>query len=196
MERWMWQGRKNWKNRFTFDIGERFFTVRVVRHQNRSPKEAVDIPSLESFKTRHGGALKTWSSERCPYPSQGFGNRWSLMSLLTQTILWFQQLASDPPTQSVVKTCNLILTHQKNRATADFNEAGPEVNMKKLNLRDCIFQVMGKGINGLLRNLGAWFFTVHIKIVKPEASQMKQSCEFPLCITALSQWKKKRSGSL
>jgi len=31
--------------------------VRVVRHWNRLPSEAVDDPSLEALKTRLGGAL-------------------------------------------------------------------------------------------------------------------------------------------
>ena len=32
-------------------------TVRVVTHWNRLPKEAVDAPSVEAFKTRLDGAL-------------------------------------------------------------------------------------------------------------------------------------------
>lgn len=51
-----------------------------------------------------------------------------------------------PPTHSVSgeDLPAVILTHQKNRATADFNGAGPEMNMEKLNLRDCIFKVLEK----------------------------------------------------
>ena len=46
------------EGRFSLDIRKKFFTVRVVRHWNRLPREAVDDPSLEVLKTRQDGALR------------------------------------------------------------------------------------------------------------------------------------------
>ena len=43
--------------RLRLDIRKKFFTMRVVKRWNRSPREAVDAPSLEAFKTRLDGAL-------------------------------------------------------------------------------------------------------------------------------------------
>ncbi|KFR09036.1 hypothetical protein Y956_03918, partial [Nipponia nippon] len=43
--------------RFGVDLRKKFFTVRVVRHWKRLPREAVDAPSLEVFKARLDGAL-------------------------------------------------------------------------------------------------------------------------------------------
>jgi len=45
------------EGRFSLDVKKTFFTVRVARHWNKLPSEAVDAPSLEIFKTRLHGAL-------------------------------------------------------------------------------------------------------------------------------------------
>ena len=50
-------GHKLRQGRFWLDIRRKFFTQRVLTHWNRLPKEAVDAPSLEAFKTRLDVAL-------------------------------------------------------------------------------------------------------------------------------------------
>ncbi|KFV58272.1 hypothetical protein N341_11380, partial [Tyto alba] len=42
---------------YKLDVRRKFFTMRVVKHWNRLPREAVDAPSLEVFKARLDGAL-------------------------------------------------------------------------------------------------------------------------------------------
>ncbi|KFP95793.1 hypothetical protein N330_04195, partial [Leptosomus discolor] len=50
-------GCKLGEGRFRLNIRKKFFTLRVVRYWNRLPKEAVDGPSLQMFKTRLDAAL-------------------------------------------------------------------------------------------------------------------------------------------
>jgi len=55
------------------DIRKKFFTIRVVRHGHRLPREVVDAPSLMTLKARLNGALSTWSSVSVPALCRGFG---------------------------------------------------------------------------------------------------------------------------
>ncbi|GAB0182732.1 hypothetical protein GRJ2_000738500 [Grus japonensis] len=45
------------EGQFRLDVRKKFFTVRVVRHWKRLPREAVDAPLLEVFKTKLNEAL-------------------------------------------------------------------------------------------------------------------------------------------
>ncbi|KFR11592.1 hypothetical protein N306_03212, partial [Opisthocomus hoazin] len=47
------------EGRFRLDIRMKFFTMRVVKHWHRLPREAVAAPSLEVLKARLDGALSS-----------------------------------------------------------------------------------------------------------------------------------------
>jgi len=45
------------EGRFRLDIRRTFFTMRVVKHWHRLPREVIDAPSLETFKVGLDRAL-------------------------------------------------------------------------------------------------------------------------------------------
>jgi len=47
------------ESRLRLDIRKTFFTLRVVKHWNRFPREVVEAPSLQTFKARLVGALSS-----------------------------------------------------------------------------------------------------------------------------------------
>jgi len=46
-------------DKFRLDIRKKFFTMRVVKHWHRLPREAVAAPSVEVFKARLDAALSS-----------------------------------------------------------------------------------------------------------------------------------------
>jgi len=57
------------EGRLRLDTMKKFFTVRVVKHWHRLPREAVDAPSLEVFKARLEGAPSNCTGSLHPLPA-------------------------------------------------------------------------------------------------------------------------------
>ena len=55
------------EGRFRLDIMKMFFTVRVVKHWRRLPREVVDAPSLQILRVRLDGALSTDGAVGVPF---------------------------------------------------------------------------------------------------------------------------------
>ncbi|KFQ83028.1 hypothetical protein N337_05613, partial [Phoenicopterus ruber ruber] len=45
------------EGRFRLDMRKKFFTMRMVKHWHRLPREVVHAPSLETFQVRLDGGL-------------------------------------------------------------------------------------------------------------------------------------------
>jgi len=64
------------EDRFKLDIRKKSFTVRVLRHWNRLPRDVLDAPSLETFKARLDKALGNLNYLWCFCSLQGSWTRW------------------------------------------------------------------------------------------------------------------------
>lgn len=56
---------------FRLDIRKMFFSMRVLRHRNRLPREVMNTPSLEVFMASLEGALSNLVKWKLPLPIVG-----------------------------------------------------------------------------------------------------------------------------
>lgn len=68
--------------------------MRLERPWSRLPRETVDAPCLEMFKSGLDGAFLVGGVLAC---GRGVVTRWSVRSLQLQTILWFHELQPPSP---------------------------------------------------------------------------------------------------
>jgi len=59
------------EGRFMLDTRSKFFTMQVMRHWKRLPREVVDTASLEVFKARLDGALSNLVQWKVSLPMPG-----------------------------------------------------------------------------------------------------------------------------
>jgi len=103
------------ERRLRLDTRKKFFTLRVVRHWHRFPREVGDAPSLESFKARVDGALSNLSC-RCPCSLQGVWTRRPLKVPSSQNYSDFSSLFLTPePLEN--KLFKYIYTYNSNLET-------------------------------------------------------------------------------
>jgi len=59
------------EGRYSLTMRKKFFTMRVVKHWNRLPREVVAAPSLEMFRMRLDGALSNLVQWKRSLPKAG-----------------------------------------------------------------------------------------------------------------------------
>jgi len=82
---------KEW---FKLDVRKKIFTIRVMRHWHRLPRDVLDAQSLETPKVRLDGAPSTWWSCGCPCSLQEVCTRCPLRGPSNSNdalILWYMQ---------------------------------------------------------------------------------------------------------
>jgi len=103
--KWQLESFKLEEGRFRLDIRKKFFSLRVMRHWHRLPREEVDALSLETLKVRLDGALSTWLSCRCP------------CSLLEGWIRWLLRIPSNSNNSMILWSSKKIAPEQRGSCT-------------------------------------------------------------------------------